>query len=222
MFPIRNFIISLSIIIAVLSAAALFSASVLPVETIYADSRVESSGPEYTLTMATTDNPQTPSEPVETFDIILPLDPPATQPEIIPVMNREPVQDLGWPNGVGSSHVLTPWSIADLDGSSRSNGDTWQATVSISVIDAFGNPVTNASVLGAWNDNTTVGCITDSQGQCSLTSSEVQIGQVNSLSFTVNNIRCLKSSLYTYQATRNTDPDLDSDGTTITVSGPLY
>src|SRR5688572_2922820 len=153
MFPIRNFIIPLSIIIAVLSAAALYSASVLP-ETIYADSGVESSGPEYTLTMATTDNPQTPSEPVETLDLILPLDPPATQPEIIPVMNREPTQDLGWPNGVGSSHVLTPWSIADLDGSSRSNGSAWQATVSISVIDAFGNPVTNASVLGAWNDNT--------------------------------------------------------------------
>jgi hypothetical protein len=221
MFPIRNFILPLSLIIAVLSAAALYSVSVLP-ETIYADSRVEPAGPEYTLTMATTDNLQIKPEPVETLDIIPPLDPPATQPEIIPVMNREPAQDLGWPNNVGAARVLTPWSIADLDGSSRSNGSAWQATVSITVIDAFGNPVTNASVLGAWNDNTTVGCITDSRGQCSLTSSEVQIGQVNNLSFTVSNIRCLKSSLYTYQANRNTDPDLDSDGTTITVSGPLY
>lgn len=222
MFPIRNFIIPLSIIIAILSAAALYSISVLPVETISADSSIEPSGPEYTLTIATTDNPQTGSEPVEALDLSLPLDPSETQPEIIPVMNREPVQDLGWPNGLGSSHVLTPWSIADLDGSSSSNGSTWQAAVSISVVDAFGNPVTNASVLGAWNDNTTVGCITDSRGRCSLTSSEVQIGQVNSLSFTVSNIRCLNSSLYTYQANRNTDPDLDSDGTTITVSGPLY
>jgi hypothetical protein len=222
MFHIRNFIISLSIIIAVLSAAALYSASVLPVEMTYADSSVEPSGPEYTLTMATTDNLQLRPEPAEMLDIILPLDPPATQPEIIPVVNREPAQDLGWPNSVGSSHILTPWSIADLDASSSSNGSAWQAIVSISVVDAFGNPVTNASVFGAWNDNTTVGCITDSRGQCSLTSSKVQIGQVNSLSFTVSNIRCLKSSLYTYQATRNTDPELDSDGTTITVSGPLY
>jgi hypothetical protein len=222
MFPIRNFIIPLSIIVAVLSAAALYSVSVLPVETTYADSSVEPAGPEYTLTMATTDNLQIEPEPVEALDLIMPLDPPPTQPEIIPIINREPAQDLGWPNAVGSSHLLTPWSIADLDGSSNSNGATWQATVSISVVDAFGNPVTNASVLGAWNDNTTVGCITDSRGQCSLTSSQVQIGQVNSLSFTVSNIRCLKSSLYTYQATRNTDPDLDSNGTTITISGPLY
>ena len=222
MFPIRNFIIPLSIIIAVLSAAALYSASVLTVETTYADSSVESAGPEYTLVMATTDNPQIKPESAETFDIILPLDPPMAQPEIIPVVNRQPDQELGWPSGGGSSHVLTPWSIADLDGVSSSNGTTWQGIVTISVIDAFGNPVTNASVLGAWNDNTTVGCITDSQGQCSLTSSEVQIDQVNSLSFTVSNIRCLNSSLYTYQAARNADPDLDSDGTTIIVSGPLY
>jgi hypothetical protein len=167
--------------------------------------------------MATTD-----PEPAETFDIILPLDPPMAQPEIIPVVNRQPVQDFGWPGGKGSFHVLTPWSIADLVGLSSSYGSTWQAIVTISVVDAFGNPVANASVLGAWNDNTTVGCITDSRGQCSLTSSEVRIGQVNSLSFTVSNIRCLNSSLYTYQATRNTDPELDSDGTTITISGPLY
>jgi hypothetical protein len=71
---------------------------------------------------------------------------------------------------------------------------------------------------GVWsNDDTnTSACTTDSSGQCSLASSTLD-GKTGSVIFTVSGV---SHATFTYDATSNTDPDDDSDGTTITVNQP--
>jgi hypothetical protein len=59
-------------------------------------------------------------------------------------------------------------------------------------------------------------CTTDAAGQCWVEAKRIP-SDVTSVSFTVDS---MADSLYTYDATGNTDPDGDSDGTTITLSKP--
>ena len=59
--------------------------------------------------------------------------------------------------------------------------------------------------------------MTDSSGRCSLASDKVNSNQYSDLTFRVDDV--IHDSL-TYQAADNSDPDGDSDGTTITVNKP--
>ena len=90
--------------------------------------------------------------------------------------------------------------------------------VSITVVDANGSPVVEATVSGGWDrDNaSTVSCTTDSNGQCSLTSSTFD-GKTGSVMFTVSGVT---HGTFSYDAANNTDSDGDSDGSSITVSQP--
>ena len=63
-------------------------------------------------------------------------------------------------------------------------------------------------------------CTTDDSGQCSLVSSEVEAGQVSSITFTVVEIEHAELLLVAYNPALNTDPDGDSDGTVISVDKP--
>jgi hypothetical protein len=73
-------------------------------------------------------------------------------------------------------------------------------------------------VSGAWSndDTTTSACTTDSNGQCSLASSTLD-GKTGSVTFTVSGVT---HASFSYDAANNTDPDGDSDGSSITISQP--
>jgi hypothetical protein len=109
--------------------------------------------------------------------------------------------------------------VGDLDGTSAADkGQKWLATVSITVYDVNGTPVVEATVSGAWsNDDTnTSACTTDSNGQCSLASSTLD-GKTGSVIFTVSGVT---HGTFSYDPAYNTDPDGDSDGSSITISRP--
>jgi hypothetical protein len=109
--------------------------------------------------------------------------------------------------------------VADLDGIGVSDNNSWYATVTITVLDDSQTPLSQVTVKGLWNDGDLNGgeCVTDDSGQCSLTSDKVNSNQFSNLTFTVDDV--IHDSL-TYQAADNSDPDGDSDGTTITVNKP--
>ena len=104
--------------------------------------------------------------------------------------------------------------VADLDGVAVSVGRPWMAVVTISVVDDLGAAVEGADVDGVWNDGTTVTCSTVSDGTCSV---ELGDQRRKSTDYTVTDIT--HGSLG-YDQGANTDPDGDSDGTTITVLKP--
>lgn len=111
---------------------------------------------------------------------------------------------------VGSVHV------GDLDGTaSVQKNQQWSATVTATALSADGQPVEGIAVEGTW---TTTGaaatCTTGAGGTCSV-SSALLSKNTGSATFRVD---ALRGDGWTYDATGNTDPDGDSDGTTITVS----
>jgi len=110
--------------------------------------------------------------------------------------------------GASSLHV------ADLDASGVSARKLWMATVTITVLDDLGDPVANAAVTGLWRRGPSATCVTGSDGTCSVSLDDLRRRKT---SFTVTNIT--HDSL-SYDATANTDPDGDSDGTTIRVTRP--
>jgi len=107
--------------------------------------------------------------------------------------------------------------IGDLDGTSSGSG-RWTATVTITLHDANHNPVANATVSGNWSNGASgsASCTTNSNGQCSVTKSDISRGK-SSVTFTVNNV---SRSGYTYNPDNNHDPDGGSNGTRIVVSKP--
>lgn len=108
--------------------------------------------------------------------------------------------------------------VGDLDGASINNGSTWTAQVTILVVDNNGTPVANATVSGNWSNGASgsANCSTNSSGLCT-----VSIGGIHkrngSVTFMVSNVT---HSTLTYDSAANTDPDGDSNGTTITVQKP--
>jgi hypothetical protein len=108
--------------------------------------------------------------------------------------------------------------IDDLDGVSSKAGKNWKASITIIVYNTDQKPVTDATVSGSWSGGYagTVTCITDRNGQCTVTTSAI-VGKQNSVAFTVDGVT---HAMITYQPAANTDPDGDSDGTTITVNKP--
>ena len=114
------------------------------------------------------------------------------------------------------SYTITANSlhVGDLDGSSApAPRSRWDATISITVHDAFENPVANALVDGSWSDRATGGsiCTTDPAGECSVTKTNIK-GNTTSATFTINTI---SHPALNYKPADNHDPELDSDGTSI-------
>ena len=108
--------------------------------------------------------------------------------------------------------------VADLDGTSLPDGNKWRATMTITIVEANLAPVSGADIYLTLSGGEAgpATCVTDDNGQCSLTSDKIKSDQA-SVTFTVDNIT---HAMYTYQAADNTDPDGDSDGTTLTVNQP--
>ena len=108
--------------------------------------------------------------------------------------------------------------VGDLDGNSINNGSTWTAEVTILIVDGSGNAVSSATVDGTWSApvSSTASCTTDSSGTCTVSVSGIH-KRNSSVTFTVDNVT---HDTLTYDSSANTDPDGDSDGTTITVAKP--
>jgi hypothetical protein len=107
----------------------------------------------------------------------------------------------------------TTLHVGDLDGSSviLDARDNWEATVTVTMLDADNGPVEGATVSGTWGS-----CTTDGAGQCSLSSGTLR-KNVSTATFSVDGV---SHTDYVYDAAGNADPDNDSDGTTITVGKP--
>lgn len=101
--------------------------------------------------------------------------------------------------------------VADLDGFATNGGRTWTATVTITVVDSEGKPVSDAAVTGTWSQGTlaTGACITDGFGQCSATSGSIQ-KRDGSVTFSVTGI---SHATLAYDATANVE-------TSITIAKP--
>ena len=120
------------------------------------------------------------------------------------------------PAGSSSMHV------ADLDAVTQSHpGGKWSATITIRVVNNAGSPVANAAVDGTWSGahSGAGACTTDAAGYCSVQSPQVpKKGSGNAtLTWTVTNAT---HSTLTYDSASNTDPDGDSNGTSITANKP--
>jgi hypothetical protein len=117
----------------------------------------------------------------------------------------------------GGGNAITAY-IADLDAGGLNNGSTWTALVTILAADNNGAPVSNATVEGSWSNGATgtATCTTNGSGLCTVSKSGIR-KNISSATFTVTNVT---ANGLTYDATSNTDPDGDSNGTTITVSKP--
>ena len=111
-------------------------------------------------------------------------------------------------------------AIGDLDGSSATTSKRrWQATVTIVVVDDVGNRVSNTTVRGSWSGgySGSGSCTTDGIGTCKVASGEIS-RKKSSATFTVSDI--INYSGLTYNAALNSDPDGDSNGTSISVYKP--
>ncbi len=151
----------------------------------------------------------TPAPPTATFT---PAPPTATFTPAPPTATPIPPTATSTPDASATMH------ISDLDGSSSLNGrKRWDATVTIYVADSSGTAVSGASVTGTWTQASgSVTCTTDSNGMCDVGLIRIHSNTTN-VTFTVTN--ATHASL-TYAPGDNSDPDGDSDGTTITVSAP--
>lgn len=137
---------------------------------------------------------------------------PTSEPTATPAPTSEPTPS---PTATPSSNTL---HIGDLDGSAISSGNSWRATVTITVHDANENPVANATVSGTWSGgySGTASCTTDSTGRCTVSTSSMH-KKNGSVTFTVS---AVSHSTLTYSSAANHDPDGDSNGTSITVYKP--
>jgi len=106
--------------------------------------------------------------------------------------------------------------IGNLDGSSIRNGPTWQPVVTITVLDYKQDPVNGVTVAGAWsNGESGLGtCMTTSNGMCQVIGNAIR-NRYSPVTFTVD---IVSGGTLTYKQADNTDPDGDSNGTTISVS----
>ena len=106
--------------------------------------------------------------------------------------------------------------VGDLDGSTSTSRNKWNATVTITIHDSNHAPVANASVSGAWSSGAKGGgsCTTNAAGQCS-----VSKNNLNSTSATFS-VTGVTVSGGTYSSAANHDPESDSNGTVIVVARP--
>ena len=112
--------------------------------------------------------------------------------------------------------------VADLDAVTQSHqGGKWSATITIRVVDNTGAPVANATVNGTWSGahSGSGSCSTNAAGHCSVQSPQVpKKGPGNAtMTWTITNVTHLT---LIYDSASNTDPDGDSNGTSITANKP--
>ncbi len=108
----------------------------------------------------------------------------------------------------------TSMNVADLDVVTVSEGRTWMAVVTISVVDDLGAAVAGATVDITWRDGTADSCTTGGDGTCA-----VEDGALSKRKWSLTVADISHGSLV-YDSSANTDPDGDSDGTTILFDRP--
>jgi hypothetical protein len=111
--------------------------------------------------------------------------------------------------------------VGDLDGAGTRNGNTWYATVEVTVHDAGHTPINGATVRGVWNpaglasDECTTGDL-GGDGTCIFLFPSIKKG-TRQVTFTVTSVVMADR---TYLATDNHDVDGSSNGTVVTVRRP--
>jgi len=106
--------------------------------------------------------------------------------------------------------------VGNLNGVAASNGNTWTATVQITVHDWRHNLVTGASVQGTWNGtgpSATCTTTVSGSGVCSVVLSSIP-NSTKAVSFAVTGMTL---SGYVYKSALNHDPDGSSNGFSVTV-----
>ena len=143
---------------------------------------------------------------------------PSPTPTNTPVPTNTPTPTIT-PTPTNTPSV-TVMHVGDLDGVSvaTNNGRRWQATVTIKVVNGSNVAVSGATVRGQWRNGASGNptCTTNASGLCSVVKSGLR-NNVNSVRFNVTNVT---KSGATYNAAANSDPDGDSNGTTIVVQEP--
>src|SRR4029077_9325218 len=105
--------------------------------------------------------------------------------------------------------------VGDLDDLSVRISTGWRAQVRILVVDQAGHPVLGAVVKGKWPNGSPVSCTTSAPGTCKIARNLAKTK--SSIVFTVTSVT---SSVGSYRAPDNGDPDGDSTGTKITLHRP--
>jgi hypothetical protein len=109
--------------------------------------------------------------------------------------------------------------IGDLDNATTAPSSLrkWQPTVVATVLDSTGKAVAAATVSGTFSHHTgTLTCTTAADGTCTLGNFSLN-GSTSTTVFTVTGVEKPSS---TYAPKANSDPDGDSNGTSITVMRP--
>jgi len=108
--------------------------------------------------------------------------------------------------------------VGDLDGTSATNKSGWTGTVTVVAHDGNHNLLSGVTVTGSWSGGYTGtgSCTTGATGLCQIKTGSVS-KKNTSVTFAVSG--AAKTS-YVYQAAGNHDPDIDSNGTSITVQKP--
>jgi len=112
----------------------------------------------------------------------------------------------------GGGGGTTAMSVKDIDAVKTTSKSGWKVVFTVTVKDVNGAAVSGATVNATLNNSTNVSCTTGSNGQCSVTASAKS--NVASITYSVTNVT---ATGYTYNAAGNSDPDGDSNGTTMTV-----
>jgi hypothetical protein len=130
--------------------------------------------------------------------------------------------NAGGPSGYSNmASATTPGApqshVGNLNGSTTSTKNNWQASVTVTAHDASHVGLSGAVVTGTWSGgySGTASCTTNGAGQCAVQSANINRNR-SSVTFTVTNV----ASPLTYSAGGNHDPDGSSNGTTITVNKP--
>ncbi|MCK5478165.1 MAG: hypothetical protein KAI44_04555 [Methylococcales bacterium] len=119
---------------------------------------------------------------------------------------------------IDDTPTSTTMSVSDLDATGIAmRGGKWKALVTVKVNDDLGDAVTGVDVTGSWSNgsNGSNTCTSDTFGQCTFTMGGLK-SNIPSVDLTVTGI----AGTLAYAPEDNIDPDDDSDGTTITVTGP--
>jgi hypothetical protein len=103
-------------------------------------------------------------------------------------------------------------SVKDLDATKTISRNNWKATVTITVKSGGGTALSGVKVDGKFG-TTAVSCTTGTTGQCNV--SATLKNNVSSVTYSVTN---LTATSFAYNAAGNSDPDGDSNGTSITIS----